>query len=256
MRSPASPLRGTTERLSPLRKIIAQRMLESLRVSAQLTTVIEADVTDLVALRARVKDGIEARTGVKPSYLPFMAKAALEALRSHPKLNASIDAEGRTVTYHDSEHLAIAVDTPRGLLAPVIRDAGELDIAGLTGAIAEAADQVRAGTMPPERLSGGTFTLTNTGSLGALFDTPIINQPQVAILGTGAVVERPVVVRHPDTGARSVEIRAMVHLALSYDHRLVDGADAARYLADVKNRLETADFAVGGVPEPAPAARA
>jgi len=236
-----SPLRGRTEKLSRLRKVIAQRMVESLQVSAQLTTVVEADVTRIARLRARAKDSFAEREGVKLSFLPFFAKAAVEALRAYPVVNASIDVDAGTVTYHPSENLGVAVDTERGLLVPVIRDAGDLSIAGLAKRIADVAERTRTNKVTPDELSGGTFTLTNTGSRGALFDTPIINQPQVAILGVGAVVKRPVVV--PDAlGGDSIAVRSMVYLALSYDHRLVDGADAARYLSAMKARLEEGAF--------------
>jgi 2-oxoglutarate dehydrogenase E2 component (dihydrolipoamide succinyltransferase) len=221
--------------------VIAERMVESLQVSAQLTTVVEVDITAVAALRARAKRDFEAREGVRLSFLPFFAKATVEALAQHPVVNASIDTEKREVTYYDAEHLGVAVDTERGLLVPVIRNAGDLNIAGLARRIADIAERTRDNKITPDELSGGTFTLTNTGSRGALFDTPIINQPQVGILGTGAVVRRPVVV--PDAlGADSIAIRQMVFLALSYDHRLVDGADAARFLATMKQRLEAGAF--------------
>jgi 2-oxoglutarate dehydrogenase E2 component (dihydrolipoamide succinyltransferase) len=236
-----SPLRGRTEQMSRLRKVIAERMVQSLQISAQLTTVLEVDVTRIALLRARVKRDFEAREGVKLSFLPFFAKAALEALKTHPSLNANIDTAAGTVTYHDAEHLGVAVDTDRGLLVPVIRDAGDLNIAGLSKRIADLAERTRSNKVAPDELAGGTFTLTNTGSRGALFDTPIINQPQVGILGTGAVVKRPVVVTD-DTGSDVIAIRSMVYLALTYDHRLVDGADAARFLSAVKARLEAGAF--------------
>jgi 2-oxoglutarate dehydrogenase E2 component (dihydrolipoamide succinyltransferase) len=237
-----SRLRGTTEQMSRARQVIAKRMVESLHVSAQLTTVVEADVTEIARLRDRAKAAFEAREGVKLSFLPFFALATVEALKEHPKLNAVIDTDSNQVTYHDAEHLGIAVDTERGLMVPVIRKAGDLNIAGLARKIADLADRTRAGRVSPDDLSGGTFTLTNTGSRGALFDTPIINQPQVGILGTGTVVKRPVVVEDPALG-EVITVRSMVYLALTYDHRLVDGADAARFLVTVKDRLEEGDFA-------------
>jgi pyruvate dehydrogenase E2 component (dihydrolipoyllysine-residue acetyltransferase) len=237
-----SRLRGTTEQMSRPRQVIAKRMVESLHVSAQLTTVVEADVTEIARLRDRAKAAFAAREGVKLSFLPFFALATVEALKIHPKLNAVIDTESNQVTYHDAEHLGIAVDTERGLMVPVIRKAGDLNIAGLARKIADLADRTRAGRVSPDDLSGGTFTLTNTGSRGALFDTPIINQPQVGILGTGTVVKRPVVVEDPALG-EVITVRSMVYLALTYDHRLVDGADAARFLVTVKDRLEEGDFA-------------
>jgi 2-oxoglutarate dehydrogenase E2 component (dihydrolipoamide succinyltransferase) len=237
----ASPLRGRTEKMTRLRKVIAERMVESLQTSAQLTTVVEVDVTRIANLRQKVKVQFEATEGVKLSFLPFFAKASVEALKQFPQVNASIDLAAGTVTYHDGEHLGIAVDTDRGLLVPVIRDAGDLNIGGLARKIADLAERTRTNKVTPDELSGGTFTLTNTGSRGALFDTPIINQPQVAILGTGAVVKRPVVVTD-ETGADSIAIRSMVFLAMSYDHRLVDGADAARFLTVVRSRLEDGSF--------------
>jgi pyruvate dehydrogenase E2 component (dihydrolipoamide acetyltransferase) len=237
----ASPLRGTTEKMSRMRTVIAKRMVESLQTSAQLTTVVEVDVSAIARLRQKAKTAFEAREGVKLSFLPFFAKAAVEALKAHPKLNATVDTDRGEVTYFDAEHLGIAVDTERGLLVPVIRDAGDLNIAGLARKIADLAERTRGNKISPDELSGGTFTLTNTGSRGALFDTPIINQPQVAILGTGAVVKRPIVVTD-DTGADNISIRSTLYLALTYDHRLVDGADAARYLTTVKQRLERGQF--------------
>ncbi|MDH4352845.1 MAG: 2-oxo acid dehydrogenase subunit E2, partial [Actinomycetota bacterium] len=217
------------------------RMVESLQVSAQLTTVVEVDVSRIAALRQRAKSSFESREGVKLSFLPFFAKAVVEALKVHPSLNASIDGAAGTVTYHDSENLGVAVDTERGLLVPVIHGAGDLSVAGLAKRISEVAERTRTGKISPDELAGGTFTLTNTGSRGALFDTPIINQPQVAVLGTGSVVKRPVVVTD-DSGSDSIAVRSMVYLALTYDHRLVDGADAARFLGTVKARLEDAAF--------------
>jgi pyruvate dehydrogenase E2 component (dihydrolipoamide acetyltransferase) len=234
-----SALRGTTQRMSRPRQVIAQRMVESLHVSAQLTTVVEADVTAIARLRDLAKQGFEGREGVKLSFLPFFALAAVEALKVHPKLNALID--GNEVTYHDAEHVGIAVDTERGLMVPVIHNAGDLNIGGLARKIGDLANRTRSGQVAPDELAGGTFTLTNTGSRGALFDTPIINQPQVAILGTGTVVKRPVVVEDPALG-EVIAVRSMVYLALTYDHRLVDGADAARFLTTVKNRLEEGSF--------------
>jgi pyruvate dehydrogenase E2 component (dihydrolipoamide acetyltransferase) len=235
----ASALRGTRQKMSRLRKVVAQRMVESLQVSAQLTTVVEVDVTKIARLRARAKADFEAREGVKLSFLPFFALATVEALKQYPVVNASID--GDEIVYHGEENLGIAVDTERGLLVPVIQGAGDLNIAGLARKIADLAERTRNNRITPDELGGGTFTLTNTGSRGALFDTPIINQPQVGILGTGAVVKRPVVVADTD-GGESIAIRSMVFLALSYDHRLVDGADAARFLVTVKARLEEGAF--------------
>ena len=238
---PASPLRGRTEKMPRLRKVIAERLVESLQTSAQLTTVIEVDVSRVASLRNRVKGEFEAREGVKLSFLPFFCKAAVEALKQFPQVNASIDMAEGTITYHDSENLGIAVDTERGLLVPVIQGAGDLNIAGLARHISDVADRTRTNKVSPDELSGGTFTVTNTGSRGALFDTPIINLPQVAILGTGAVVKRPIVVTDA-TGQDVIAIRSMVYLALSYDHRIIDGADAARFLGTMRHRLEEASF--------------
>ena len=237
----SSALRGRTEKMSRLRQVIARRMVESLQVSAQLTTVVEVDVTAVARLRDRAKRDFLAREGVKLSFLPFFAKAALEALKQYPQVNAVINSEEKTVTYPEAEHLGVAVDTEKGLLVPVIHGAGDLNLAGLARKISDVADRTRSNKIGPDELSGGTFTLTNTGSRGALFDTPIINQPQVAILGTGAVVKRPVVISDQDLG-ETIAVRSMVYLALTYDHRLVDGADAARFLGAVKQRLEEGKF--------------
>jgi pyruvate dehydrogenase E2 component (dihydrolipoamide acetyltransferase) len=239
-----SPLRGTTEKLSRLRTVIATRMVESLHVSAQLTQVMEVDMTRVARLRESAKADFLAREGVKLTFLPFFAKAAIDSLKQHPKLNANIDTEAGEVTYFDRENIAFAVDTERGLLTPVIKDAGDLSIAGLAKKIADLAQRTRTNKITPDDLTGGTFTITNLGTFGALFDTPIINQPQVAILGPGAVVKRAVVIDDPDLG-ETIAIRHMVNLALTYDHRLVDGADAGRFLSDVKSRLEAAQFEVG-----------
>ena len=234
-----SPLRGTTVTMSRLRKVIAARMVESLQVSAQLTTVVEVDVTKIARLRDRAKATFEEREGVKLSFLPFFAVSICEALKQHPVLNSSV--EGDQITYHGAEHLGIAVDTERGLLVPVISNAGDLNMGGIARKISDLAARTRDNKVTPDELGGGTFTLTNTGSRGALFDTPIINQPQVAILGLGAVVKRPMVVRGED-GGETIAIRSMVYLALSYDHRVVDGADAARFLVTLKERLEGGAF--------------
>jgi 2-oxoglutarate dehydrogenase E2 component (dihydrolipoamide succinyltransferase) len=216
-------------------------MVESLQVSAQLTTVIEVDLTNVVRLRDRAKADFQVREGVKLTYLPFFAKAVCEALKAYPQLNASLDVEKGEVTYHDAEHLGIAVDTERGLLVATVHDAGDLSIAGLARKVADLAERTRNNKISPDELTGSTFTLTNTGSRGALFDTPIIFQPQVGILGTGAVVKRPVVVDDPGLG-ETIAVRSMVYLALTYDHRLVDGADAARFLTMVRQRLEEGRF--------------
>jgi 2-oxoglutarate dehydrogenase E2 component (dihydrolipoamide succinyltransferase) len=240
-RGAPSPLRGRTEKLSRPRQLIAKRMVESLRISAQLTTVVEADITKIARLRERAKRSFEAREGAKLSFLPFFVVAAVEALKQYPMVNAVIDTDKGEVTYNDAEHLGIAVDTERGLMVPVIKNAGDLNLAGIARKIADLADRTRNNKITPDELGGGTFTLTNTGSRGALFDTPIINQPQVGILGTGTVVKRPVVVDDADLG-ETIAIRSMVYLALTYDHRIVDGADAARFLGAVKQRLEEGAF--------------
>jgi 2-oxoglutarate dehydrogenase E2 component (dihydrolipoamide succinyltransferase) len=239
--TPDTSVRGRTEKLSRLRAVIARRMVESLQVSAQLTTVVEADVTRIARLRQQAKADFEAREGVKLSFLPFFAKAAVEALKAHPSVNSSIDQEAGTVTFHDTENLGVAVDTERGLLVPVIHGAGDLSLGGIARKISDLAERTRTNKVTPDELGGGTFTLTNTGSRGALFDTPIINQPQVAILGTGSVVKRPVVIQDPDLG-EVIAVRSMVYLALTYDHRIVDGADAARFLTTVRERLEAGQF--------------
>lgn len=232
-------LRGSTEKMSRLRQVIAERMIDSLQTSAQLTTVVEVDVTRVAALRARAKNDFLAKNGTKLTFLPFFVQAATEALKAHPKINASV--EGKNVTYHDVEHVGIAVDTPRGLLVPVVKNAGDLNIPGLAKRINDLAARTRDNKVNPDELSGSTFTITNTGSGGALFDTPIINQPEVAILGLGAIQRQPRVIKDAD-GGEVIAIRSVCYLALSYDHRLVDGADAARYLMTVKKRLEEGDF--------------
>jgi 2-oxoglutarate dehydrogenase E2 component (dihydrolipoamide succinyltransferase) len=234
-----SPLRGTSVTMTRLRKVIADRMVESLKISAQLTTVIEVDVTKIDRLRKAAKESFESREGVKLTYLPFFAVAVCEALKQHPVLNSIV--EGDQITYHGAEHLGIAVDTERGLLVPVVKDAGDLNMGAIARKITDVAARTRDNKITPDELGGGTFTITNTGSRGALFDTPIINQPQVAILGLGAVVKRPMVVKGAD-GGETIAIRSMVYLALSYDHRVVDGADAARFLVTLKDRLEEGRF--------------
>ena len=234
-----SPLRGTTEKMSRLRQTIARRMVESLQTAAQLTTVIEVDVTKVAALRARSKDAFLATHGTKLTFLPFFVKAATEALAYHPKLNATIN--DKEVTYFDYEHVGIAVDTPRGLLVPVMKNAGEKDIPGIAASINDLAARTRDSKIGPDELSGSTFTVTNTGSGGALFDTPVLNMPETAIMGVGTIVKRPVVMKGVD-GADVIAIRSMVYLSLSYDHRLIDGGDASRFLMDVKKRLEAGEF--------------
>ncbi|MFG1970381.1 2-oxoglutarate dehydrogenase, E2 component, dihydrolipoamide succinyltransferase [Nonomuraea fuscirosea] len=233
-------LRGRTEKMSRLRQTMSKRLVESLQTAAQLTTVVEVDVTKIARLRDQAKADFLRREGVKLTFMPFFEMAAIEALKQHPKLNATINNETMEVTYFDVEHLGIAVDTERGLIAAVIKNAGDLNLAGLARKTADLAERTRANKVTPDEITGGTFTLTNTGSRGALFDTPILNQPQVGMLGTGAVVKRPVVI---DTAEGEViAVRSMVYLALTYDHRLVDGADAARFLTTVKRRLEEGRF--------------
>jgi 2-oxoglutarate dehydrogenase E2 component (dihydrolipoamide succinyltransferase) len=237
----ASSLRGTTEKAPRIRQVIARRMRESLDTSTQLTQVHEVDMTKVAKLRDRAKGQFLAQNGVKLTFLPFIAKAVAEALKQHPKLNAEYNEEAQQITYHNAEHLAIAVDTEKGLLVPVIQDAGNLNLAGLAGKIKDVADRTRKGKIGPDELSGGTFSITNIGSVGALFDTPIINQPQVAILGTGAIVKRPWVTQNAD-GDDVIAIRSMMYLSLTYDHRLVDGADAGRFLQTLRARLEEGAF--------------
>ena len=232
----ASAKRGTVEKAPRIRQVIARRMRESLDASTQLTQVHEIDMTKVVKLRERAKKSFQDQNGVKLTYLPFIAKAVAEALKQHPKLNAEYDEEKQEITYHNAEHLAIAVDTDKGLLVPVINDAGNLNLAGLAGKIADVAARTRSNKIGPDELSGGTFSITNIGSVGALFDTPIINQPQVGILGTGSIVKRAVVVQD-ENGDDSIAIRSMMYLSLTYDHRLVDGADAGRFLQTLRARL-------------------
>ncbi|MDI5967460.1 2-oxoglutarate dehydrogenase, E2 component, dihydrolipoamide succinyltransferase, partial [Streptantibioticus silvisoli] len=236
----ASPLRGQTVKMPRIRKVIGENMMKALHSQAQLSSVVEVDVTRIMRLRARAKENFLATEGVKLSPMPFFVKAAAEALKSHPSINAKINDDG-TVTYHDVENIGIAVDSEQGLMVPVIKGAGDLNIAGVAKKTAELAGKVRNKKISPDDLSGGTFTISNTGSRGALFDTIIVNYPQVAELGIGATVRRAVVINHPELG-ETIAIRDMVYLTLSYDHQLVDGADAARYLTDVKARLEAGEF--------------
>ncbi|MDK9297693.1 2-oxo acid dehydrogenase subunit E2, partial [Propionibacterium freudenreichii] len=233
--------RGTTEKMSNLRKIVASRMTESLQTSAQLTATVEVDLSAVARVRAKAKDDFRKREGVGLTYLAFITQAATEALRQYPKVNASIDTEAGTITYHDSEDIGIAVDTPKGLMVPVIKGAGDLNVGGVAKSIGDLAARARDGKIGPDELSGATFTITNYGSTGTLFDTPIINLPNAAILGTGAMVKRPVVVSD-EYGNDTIAIRPMMYLSMTYDHRLVDGADASRFLSFVKARLEEGDF--------------
>jgi pyruvate dehydrogenase E2 component (dihydrolipoamide acetyltransferase) len=234
-----SNLRGTSEPMSRLRKVLAERAVASMQQSAQLTSVVEVDVTLVAQLRDRVKADFLAKTGTKLSFMPFFTLAAAEALRAHPKINSTV--EGDSIVYHAGENISFAVDTDRGLLTPVIRDAASMSIANMAKQIADMAERTRNNQLKPDELAGGTFTVTNTGSRGALFDTPVVFLPQSAILGTGIVTKRPAVIKGAD-GNEAIAIRSMVYLALSYDHRTIDGADASRYLMDVKNRLETGNF--------------
>ncbi|MFD6064438.1 2-oxoglutarate dehydrogenase, E2 component, dihydrolipoamide succinyltransferase [Rhodococcus wratislaviensis] len=234
-------LRGTTQKANRIRQITATKTRESLQTTAQLTQTFEVDVTKIAALRAQAKNTFLEREGVKLTFLPFFAKAVVEALKSHPNINASYDEANKQITYYDAEHLGIAVDTDQGLLSPVIHNAGDLSLAGLARAIADIAKRARSGGLKPDELSGGTFTITNIGSQGALFDTPILVPPQAAMLGTGAIVKRPVVVTD-ESGSESIGVRSMCYLPLTYDHRLVDGADAGRFLTTIKQRLEQGAF--------------
>lgn len=235
----ASPLRGTTEPMSRLRKVLAERAVASMQASAQLTSVVEVDVTRVAQLRQKVQTQFTAKAGTKLSFMPFFTLAAAEALASNPKINSTV--EGESIVYHAADNISFAVDTERGLLTPVIRDASTLSLAKIAQLIADLAERTRSNQLKPDELSGGTFTLTNTGSRGALFDTPVVFLPQSAILGTGIVAKRPAVVADAD-GNESIAIRSLVYLALSYDHRTIDGADASRYLMAVKARLEEGNF--------------
>ncbi|SPM36249.1 Pyruvate/2-oxoglutarate dehydrogenase complex, dihydrolipoamide acyltransferase (E2) component [Mycobacterium rhizamassiliense] len=234
-------LRGTTQKASRIRQITAKKTRESLQATAQLTQTHEVDMTKIVGLRARAKASFAEREGVNLTYLPFIAKAVIDALKIHPNINASYNEDTKEITYYDAEHLGFAVDTDQGLLSPVIHNAGDLSLAGLSRAIADIAERARSGNLKPDELSGGTFTITNIGSQGALFDTPILVPPQAAMLGTGAIVKRPRVVVD-DTGNESIGVRSICYLPLTYDHRLIDGADAGRFLTTIRHRLEEAAF--------------
>ncbi|MEV0258225.1 2-oxoglutarate dehydrogenase, E2 component, dihydrolipoamide succinyltransferase [Streptomyces sp. NPDC050732] len=239
----ASPLRGQTVKMTRMRKVIGDNMMKALHSQAQLTSVVEVDITKLMKLRAKAKDSFAAREGVKLSPMPFFVKAAAQALKAHPVINARINDDEGTITYFDSENIGIAVDAEKGLMTPVIKGAGDLNIAGISKKTAELAGKARGGGLTPDDMSGATFTISNTGSRGALFDTVIVPPNQAAILGIGATVKRPVVINHPDLG-ETIAVRDMTYLSLSYDHRLVDGADAARYLTAVKAILEAGEFEV------------
>ncbi|MDO2381189.1 2-oxoglutarate dehydrogenase, E2 component, dihydrolipoamide succinyltransferase, partial [Rhodococcus electrodiphilus] len=234
-------LRGTTQKVNRIRQITAIKTRESLQTTAQLTQTFEVDVTKIAHLRSQAKATFAEREGVNLTFLPFFAKAVVEALKAHPNINASYDEDKKEITYHAAEHLGIAVDTEQGLLSPVIHNAGDLSLAGLARAIADIAKRARSGGLKPDELAGGTFTITNIGSQGALFDTPILVPPQAAMLGTGAIVKRPVVVTD-EVGNESIGVRSMCYLPLTYDHRLIDGADAGRFLTTIKHRLEEAAF--------------
>ncbi|WP_181791013.1 2-oxo acid dehydrogenase subunit E2, partial [Streptomyces phytophilus] len=230
-----------TVKMPRIRKVIGDNMMRALHEQAQLSTVVEVDVTRVMRMRARAKDAFAQREGVKLSPMPFFVKAAVQALKAHPVVNARINEDDGTISYFDTENVGIAVDTEKGLMTPVIKGAGDLNIAGIARKTAELAGKVRSNKITPDEVSGATFTISNTGSRGALFDTIIVPPNQVAILGLGATVKRPTVVDHPDLG-ETIAVRHMTYLTLSYDHRLVDGADAARYLGAVKGLLEAAEF--------------
>ncbi|MBD3686184.1 2-oxoglutarate dehydrogenase, E2 component, dihydrolipoamide succinyltransferase, partial [Mycobacterium avium] len=248
-RKPAAPtpapalahLRGTTQKASRIRQITAAKTRESLLATAQLTQTHEVDMTRLVGLRARAKAAFAEREGVNLTFLPFIARAVIDALKIHPNINASYNEETKEITYYDAEHLGFAVDTEQGLLSPVVHNAGDLSLAGLARAIADIAARARSGNLKPDELSGGTFTITNIGSQGALFDTPILVPPQAAMLGTGAIVKRPRVIVD-EFGNESIGVRSICYLPLTYDHRLIDGADAGRFLTTIKHRLEEGAF--------------
>ncbi|BBZ52121.1 2-oxoglutarate dehydrogenase, E2 component, dihydrolipoamide succinyltransferase [Mycobacterium heidelbergense] len=234
-------LRGTTQKASRIRQITAAKTRESLQATAQLTQTHEVDMTRIVGLRARAKAAFAEREGVNLTFLPFIARAVIDALKTHPNINASYNEDTKEITYYDAEHLGFAVDTEQGLLSPVIHNAGDLSLAGLARAIADIAARARSGNLKPDELSGGTFTITNIGSQGALFDTPILVPPQAAMLGTGAIVKRPRVIVD-DSGNESIGVRSVCYLPLTYDHRLIDGADAGRFLTTIKHRLEEGAF--------------
>ena len=239
--SPLAHLRGTTQKASRIRQLTARKTRESLQSSAQLTQTHEVDMTKIVGLRARAKKEFAEREGVNLTYLPFIARAAIDALKAHPNINASYNEETGEITYYDAEHLGFAVDTEQGLLSPVIHNAGDLSLAGLARAINDIAARARSGGLKPDELSGGTFTITNIGSQGALFDTPILVPPQAAMLGTGAIVKRPRVIID-ESGNESIGVRSVCYLPMTYDHRLIDGADAGRFLTTVRRRLEEGAF--------------
>ncbi len=239
--SPLAHLRGTTAKASRIRQLTARKTRESLQASAQLTQTHEVDMTKIVTLRARAKKEFAEREGVNLTYLPFIARAVIDALKAHPNVNASYNEEASEITYYDAEHLGFAVDTEQGLLSPVVHNAGDLSLAGLARAVNDIAARARSGDLKPDELSGGTFTITNIGSQGALFDTPILVPPQAAMLGTGAIVKRPRVIID-EAGNESIGVRSICYLPMTYDHRLIDGADAGRFLTTVRRRLEEGAF--------------
>ncbi len=239
--SPLAHLRGTTQKANRIRQLTAKKTRESLQTTAQLTQTHEVDMTKIVALRARAKKSFAEKEGVNLTYLPFIARAVIDALKAHPNINASYNEDTKEITYYDTENLGFAVDTEQGLLSPVVHNAGDLSLAGLGRAIKDIAERARSGGLKPDELSGGTFTITNIGSEGALFDTPILVPPQAAMLGTGAIVKRPRVVVD-DNGNESIGVRSICYLPLTYDHRLIDGADAGRFLTTVRKRLEEGAF--------------
>ena len=239
--SPLAHLRGTTAKASRIRQLTARKTRESLQASAQLTQTHEVDMTKIVTLRARAKKEFAEREGVNLTYLPFIARAVIDALKAHPNVNASYNEEASEITYYDAEHLGFAVDTEQGLLSPVVHNAGDLSLAGLARAVNDIAARARSGDLKPDELSGGTFTITNLGSPGALFDTPILVPPQAALLGTGAIVKRPRVIID-EAGNESIGVRSICYLPMTYDHRLIDGADAGRFLTTVRRRLEEGAF--------------
>lgn len=234
-------LRGTTQKVNRIRQITAKKTRESLQTTAQLTQVHEVDMTKIVALRAKAKTAFAEREGVNLTYLPFITRAVIDALKAHPNVNASYNEDSKEITYYDAEHIGFAVDTEQGLLSPVVHNAGDLSLGGLARAIADIAGRARSGNLRPDELSGGTFTITNIGSQGALFDTPILVPPQAAMLGTGAIVKRPRVIVD-SSGNESIGVRSVCYLPLTYDHRLVDGADAGRFVTTIKRRLEDGAF--------------
>ena len=233
-------LRGTTQKVNRIRQITAEKMVEALQISAQLTHVQEIDMTAVSNLRKANKQAFADKHGSKLTFLPFFVKATVEALVSHPNVNASYNAEKKEMTYHADVNVAIAVDTPKGLLTPVIKKAQDKSLPEIAAEIIDLADRARNNKLKPNDLTGATFTVTNIGSEGALLDTPILVPPQAGILGTAVIEKRPVVVT--EDGQDAIAIRQMCYLPFTYDHQVVDGADAGRFITTIKDRLETADF--------------